>query len=177
MLNLSQLARESSNYPLLNKIQNIIDPDIYLAENIADYKENAPNFEFPWYKRFPLTEDRVYIIFQNIGIKTLEDEERIIIPNWFVLHDDSGQELVYWNSDSKLFPARASFEEIQETQGLKEEDWVYDVFIRYLIKSNFPSIAEVRKYNFSDKKPERDTLAERIKSFFPEFEPSLQPSF
>ena len=72
MLNLSQLARESPEYPLLGKIRSFRYPDIYLAENLADYQENAQSLEFPWYKRFPFPYkfmDRACIIFQNIGLK------------------------------------------------------------------------------------------------------------
>lgn len=179
MLNLSQLARESPEYPQLRKIRSIRDPDIYLAENLADYQENAQSLEFPWYKRFPFPDkfmDKAYIIFQNIGLKKL-DHEGMEIPNWFVLHDDSGQELIYWNANHELFPTTASFDEVQAEQGLKENDWVYDVFVRYLIPSNLPSVVEVNRYKFSNRKPEKDSLTERIGSLFPEFEPEWQPAF
>jgi len=179
MLNLSQIAKESSNYPVLRKIQNFKDPDVYLAENLADYHENAKLLEFPWYKRFPPSSkfrDRAYIVFQNVGLKKLVNGE-MEIPNWFVLHDNSGLELVYWNADHELFPTLASFDEVQAEQGLKEDDWVYDVFVRYLIPNNLSSIVEVNRYRFSTKKPEKDFLAKRVRSFFPEFEPELQPAF
>ena len=97
MLNLSQLVRESQEYPLLKKIRNFRNPDIYLAENLADYQENAQSLEFSWYKRFPFQDkfmDRAYIIFQNVGLKKLV-YEKMEIPNWFVLHDAFGQELIY----------------------------------------------------------------------------------
>lgn len=179
MLNLSQLARESPNYSIVRRIRSIRDPDIYLAENLADYQHNAQSLEFPWYKRFPFPDkfmDRAYIIFQNVGLKKLNYEE-IEIPNWFILHDYSGQELIYWNADNESFPTVASFEEVQKQQGLKDDDWVYDVFVRYLIPSNLPSVVEVNRYKFSNRKPEIDSLAERIRSFFPEFEPEWQPAF
>ncbi len=179
MLNLSQLTRESQEYPLLGRIRSIRYPDIYLAENLADYQEDAQSLEFPWYKRFPFPDkfrDRAYIIFQNIGLKKLTHKE-MEIYNWFVLHDESGQELVYWNANHELFPTLASFDEVQAEQGLKEDDWVYDVFIRYLIPSHLPSVVEVNRYKFSNKEHEKDFLAERIKNFFPEFEPEWQPAF
>lgn len=177
MLNLSQLARESPNYPLMWKIRSFRDPNRYLAENLADYQQNALKLEFPWYKRFSFPHmDRAYIIFQNIGLKKLSHKGHEI-PNWFALHDDSGQELVYWDTDHELFPALASFDEMQAEQGLKEDNWVYDVLVRYLIKHNLPSIVEVNRFNSSSRKPKKDSLAERIRSFFPEFKPELQPVF
>ena len=129
MLNLSQLARGFHDSPLFKRIQSIRNPEIYLAENLADYQENAPSLEFPFSYKFV---DRRYIIFQNIGLKKLVYEE-MEIPNWFVLHDNSGQELIYWNADHELFPTMASFDEVQAEQGFKDDDWICDVFIRYLI--------------------------------------------
>ncbi len=177
MLNLSQLARESPNVSFVRKIRSFRDPNIYLAENLADYQQNAPILDFPRYKRFLSQDkfmDRAYIIFQNVGLKKLS-HKRIEILNWFVLHDDSGQELVYWNADHELFPTLASFDEVQEKQGLKEDDWVYDVFIRYLIPSNLPSVVEVNKYKFSNRKPEKDSLAEIIKDKIGELLPQPTP--
>ena len=101
---------------------------------------------------------------------------KLEIPNWFVLHDDSGLELVYWNADHELFPTLASFDEVQGQQGLKEDDWVYDVFVRYLIPHNLASVVEVNKYKFSSRKPERDSLAERARDFFPGLEVEGQPA-
>jgi len=179
MLNLSHLARESPDYPLIKKIRSFRDPDIYLAENLADYKKNAPHLKFPWYKRFPFPDnfmDRAYIIFNNIGLKTLSYHSNEI-PDWFLLHDDSGRELVFWNGNHDLFPTMDSFDNVRERQGLKDDDWVYDVFVRYLIHHDLPSIVEVNKYKPSNRKPEKDSLAERINHFFPEFKSDWQPSF
>jgi len=178
MLNLSQLARESPDYPLVGTIISFRNPDIYLAENLVDYHQNAPSLEFPWYKRFPLPDksmDRAYIVFKNVGLKKLNlDPDK---PNWFVLHDDSGQELVYWNADHKTFPTMASFDQVQAKQGLKDDDWVYEVCVRYLIHSNLSSVVQVSRHRFSNRKLERVSLTERIMSLFPEFEPQWQPAF
>lgn len=179
MLNLSQLERESQDYSLLRRIRSFRDPDIYLAEDLTDYQKNASELEFPGYKRFPFRDkfmDRAYIIFQNIGLKKLIYEE-MEVPDWFILHDDSGQELIYWNENHQLFPTIASFDEMQAEQGLKDDDWVYDVFVRYLISSNLPSVVEVNRYRFSNRKSEKDSLTDRIKSFFPEFDPEWQSVF
>jgi len=66
---------------------------------------------------------------------------------------------------------------IATEQGLKEDDWVYDVSVRYLIPSNLPNVVEVNRHKFSNKRPEKVSLAERIRSFFPKFEPEWQPAF
>ena len=178
MLNLSQLARECHEYPILRRIRSLRDPDIYLAENLVDYQESAKSLEFPWYKRLPFPDksmDRAYIIFQNIGLKKLV-REKMEIPNWFVLYDDSGKELVYWDADHELFPTIISSDKVQAERELKD-DWVYDVFVRFLIPSSLPSIVDVSAYRFSNTKPKKESLAERIRNFFPEFESEWQPVF
>ncbi|MFW6047365.1 MAG: hypothetical protein ACOCP4_06250 [Candidatus Woesearchaeota archaeon] len=179
MLNLSKLARDSPEYPIFRKIRSIRDPDIYLARSLADYKENTCSLDFPWYKRFPFTDnfmDRAYIIFQNIGLKKLSYEE-VENPNWFLIHDKTGQEITYWNSDHDLFPTLTSFDELQSEQGLKEDYWVQDVFARYLISSNLLSIIEVNRNNFSNRKLEEESLVDKIKDLFPNSEPELRPAF
>lgn len=152
MLNLSQLARESSDYPLFRRIRGILDNDIYLAKNVKDYWQNAPSLKFPSYKRFPFLDnsmDRAYILFQNVGLKKLKhgmDES----SNWFVLHDDSGQEIVYWNAE----------------EDIKYDDWVCDVFVKYYRSFNLSGIVRVNKYCFLNKESKRSSLHEKIRSFF-----------
>ncbi len=51
MINLSEIIRQQPETSFLRKLRSLRDPDIYLAENIRDYRENASNLEFPWYKR------------------------------------------------------------------------------------------------------------------------------
>ena len=149
MLNLSQLLRESQEISFFKKIISLRDPDIYLAENLKDYQENYKSVEFPWYKRFPFPkfisndDDRIYILFKGIGLEKPVRKDIIIPPYWFILHDDSGQELVYWNKDSGLFPAAVSFEEMQE-QGFKDNEWI-EALVRCQLKSGFLSIADIRK--------------------------------
>ncbi len=181
MLNLSQIVRESPNYTLIQKVKNFRAPDVCIAENLADYQKNAPNLGFPWYKRSPLSSmfgDKAYIIFRDIGLKKLL-LEKVEVPNWFVLHDYSGQELVYWDANNVLFPTCESFDEVHEKQGLKEDDWVYEVIVRYSQHStqkklSLSSIIKVNKYNSSNKNPKETSLIEKIRSFFPEFKPKLQ---
>ena len=170
MINLSEIIRQQPETSFLRKLRSLRDPDIYLAENIRDYRENAPNLEFPWYKRsVPFVKDldeRVYISIMDVRLNKLKINN-FEIPNYFVIHDETYAEVVYWNINSNLIPTLHSFEELQEKQGLKDGDYIYDILLRYLIKKDFPSIVEVRKYNFSNRKPEKESIMERVRSFFP----------
>src|SRR3989344_2613805 len=108
MINISEIIRQQPETSFFKKLRSLRDPDIYLAENIRDYRENAPNLEFPWYKR---------------GVPFVKDSD--------------------------------------------EGVYIYDILLRYLIKKDFPSIVEVRKYNFSNRKPEKESIMKRVRSFFP----------
>ena len=178
MINLSQLARQSNEISLFEKIKSLRRLEIYLAENIRDYHENAPKLKFPWYKRDILFrmdyDDRAYISIMNVKLETLKEKGEIEIPNWFLIHDDTGKDVVYWDSEGDLLPASHSFVEAQEEQCLRDGDWIYDILLRYLIKKDLPSIIEVRKYNFSRKKPEKDSLLDRVKDLLPVNKPLPQ---
>jgi hypothetical protein len=181
MINLSQLARESPDYPLLRKIKSALKPDIYLADDVLDYQENAPKLEFPAYKRFPFASkfmDRAYIIINNVGIKKYSYNQ-VTLPDWFIIHDDSAQEVAYWNANDKLFPTITSFEQLQESQGLKDDDYVSEVFLEFLIQNHMSSIVEVNKYIHYDnpKKEKRNYLSEIINGLIPEFNAGLRPAF
>jgi len=181
MINLSQLARESPNYPLLKKFKSIFIPDTYLANNVLDYQENAPKLEFPAYKRFPITDkymDRAYIIINNVGLKRYSLSD-ITLPNWFIVHDDSSEEVVYWNENDKLFPTKTSFEQLQKNEGLKDDDFVSEVFLEYLIHNSMSSIVDVNKYVNHDsfKKEKRNYLSKIINGLLPEFNTGLRPAF
>jgi len=175
MLNLSEEARKSPTHPFWRKINHFRDPDIYLAEDVKDFVDNGKNLPYPWYKK-PVPHiifsylKRAYIIFQNVGIRTVEAELGIKDSgsNHFLVHDDSGVVVMYWGFEGQLdVGSRQSYEKAQDEQGLKKDDWVYDIFVRYIIKANLPTIVEVRKYRFSNPKPEKAKLLQRVREFLP----------
>ncbi|MBW2998480.1 hypothetical protein KY321_02980 [Candidatus Woesearchaeota archaeon] len=173
MINISEYTRNT----LFKKIRSLRDPYIYLAENVSDYQDNLEQITLPWYKRFSLDPKllpRAYILFQNIGLKKLNCKGKEV-PNWFILHDGTGKELFYWNKDHYLFSSKCSFNDLKIEQGLKEDDWVYDILVRHYIRGDMASITEIRKFNSSSHKPDEVSLQDRIKAFFPDLE--LEPQF
>lgn len=185
MLNLSELGRESPNCSLWHKLRTFRDPDIYLVENMRDYSDNVPLITFPWYKKpFPHKlfgyQERAYIIIPNVGIRTIEKELNLdtddIGSNFFVVHDNTDLKVMYWGDEKENYVnSIQSFDTASEVQGLQEDDWVYDIFVRYIIKVDLPTIIEVRKHNLSNKKHVTKTLMERIREFFPQFLPNSLP--
>lgn len=184
MQNLSELGRASPDLSLWHKLRTFRDPDIYLVENMRDYTDNVQSIPFPWYKKpFPhklfCYQEIAYIITPNVGIRTVEQELNLDVDlrsNYFVVHDNTGLRVMYWGSEEENYVnSIQSFNTASKTQGLQENDWVYDIFVRYIIKADLPTIIEVRKYKFSNRKPEVNTLTERIKEFVPQFLPDSLP--
>jgi len=171
MINLSETARENPNYPLLYKIKYFRYPDVYLAESVKDFKENAPCIKLPLYKRcFDRAFDHVLITLVNVGI------ERKFF-NWFAIHDLTGKEIMFLENQDHFLGTPYSYEKVKENQGLKEKDWVYDVAFRYFFKNDLPTIIQVNKYKFSNRKPEKDSVADMVKNFLPGYTPLPVPSF
>lgn len=164
MINISEIIRQQPETSFLRKLRSLRGPDIYLAENIMDYRENAPNLEFPWYKRESIFYhadfmERAYISIMNVGLNKLRINN-IEIPDLFVIHDETYTDIVYWSNSIPF----------EEVQGLKDGNYIYNILLRYLIKKNLPSIVEVRKYNFSNRKLEKESIMERVRGFFPKGE-------
>ena len=129
------------------KITNYIfrlDPDIYLAENMGDYRENAPKIKIPFIQKI-ISIPRIYISINNVCIERLKVKD-YIVPNYFKVHDDTGEDIMIWDKGNPLFSALHSFEEVQEKQFLKDKDWIQELFFRYYLNYDFPSIVEVNKY-------------------------------
>ena len=90
--------------------------------------------------------------------------------NFFGPYDNTGQEVMFWRNNPP-FCAKMSFEQVQEEQGLKEDDYVHEVFSLYLLESNLSHIGEVQKNRASRRIVRGDPLVEKIKSFIPEIMP------
>jgi len=69
-----------------------------------------------------------------------------------------------------------SFEDAQKEQGLKEDDWVYDVFFQYFQKVDLPSIIEVNKYP-PQRKFKKNSVREKMIELLPDLELIPQLSY
>lgn len=163
--------------------------DILYAESIADIKENAPQLRYPAFRgvliRHRYYVEPTYILINNVGIDRLKTDSRVIIPDFFAIHDDSGTEMVYWKKGEPFLGSVQSFEDAQEEQGLEDRDWVFEIILRYVTHERLRmglSVFEVRKSNFSNPKKEKTplldevvSLIEKIKRYIPGYPPAPQP--
>ena len=156
MLNLTPLLLRNESIDIRKKISMLWDPNLYLAENISDFQKEAEEIKMPWYKigRI-LVGPRIYVIVQNVAI-----EEIINHPDWYLMHDDSGQKVIYWDEDHFLFPA------LSDPKSTLEQGSYFDVLFCYLYRNKVSYVTKVEEYSgrINIKKPE--SLADRIKSSF-----------
>ena len=120
MLNLSQLSRERP-LSLTTRIRLLLSPDYFLAENVADYNQNAVRAEIPWYKHFhsyfPLSplDFLFYVIINDVGVTQIPSEP----PTLFCLHDDSGVRLISWD-DKRTYRAQQSSDQFRQEHGIND---------------------------------------------------------
>ena len=121
-----------------------LDPDIYFAENMADYLENASKVKVPLMQKFfPLK--RIYVVINNVFIERVK-KDNYYAPSQFKVHDETGEDIMRWDPENPLCYALHSFEEAQEKQFLKDKDLVEELFFRHYTEYDFSHIIEVNKY-------------------------------
>lgn len=168
MINLSQEVFNSSN-SVLERLQILRMPDVFLAQDMRDYRENINNIIQLHYRKFyarGCVGERAFISVHNVAIEPY-CVNGILKQNWFLVHDDTAEDLMYWfNNDSRtrqdLFPTKHSFEEIREESN--KAVWVHEIFFRYLIGYDLGNIVEVNKSKPIIKKaPAKESLLEKIR--------------
>ena len=183
MINLSQLARENGTYSLMEKIQLLFDYDIYLAENIRDYKKSAYYIKTPWYKTTDTSLSVFGVIIRNVGIDLVEEDLNKKLRR-FIVHDATDRDLMLWYGKNGEFGVYKTFEQVQKEQGLRQKDWVYQVNIKHISMSHentpfnryYRSLAiieDVKKHNYTRIISEKESLLDRLKGFLPQI--NIQP--
>jgi|SRR3989344_8696602 len=172
MLHLSQLARESENVSLSLRVQTVINPEVYLAENVADYCRQKERLCSPWFK-YPISDGRDYavVIFYNVRLDRFAGGYA-----YTNVHDASGSEIMCWNERGRLYPAIKSYREMLESGELQKQDWVYRLVVRHSYLGAMPFVAEVTKSRAEVRKEARDSLVDRITALFPERLPDFLPT-
>lgn len=175
MLNFSKLMRESDRISLREKLSELINPEIYVASDIADYNQNKSAIVPPWFKKnFWLSASHyAIVVFYNVGIDGIfvdkpEDDEPLInhelINNYVNVHDDSGSEVICWTEKGDFFPANKSYFEMLGNFELEVQDRVYRLVIRHSYDGLVPFVVNVEKNEFSNKRTnkEKNSLVDRI---------------
>ena len=121
-----------------------IYPDIYLAENMADYLKNASKVKAPLMQKFSPFK-RVSIVINDVFIERLNKEDYSAL-NWFKVHDETGEDIMGWDKGKPWHPALHSFEEVQERQFLKDKDLLEELFFMHYTEYGLSHIIEVNKY-------------------------------
>jgi len=181
MLNLSQLARKSERISWRDKLSELINPEVYVALDISDYKKNKVAIVPPWFKKnFLLSASHyAFVVFYNVGIDGIFDDSSEdsseenglirnyeLIRNYVKVYDGSGSKVMSWTEKGDLFPADKSYFEALGNFELEVKDWVYRLVIRHSYEEGLPFVVNVEKNNFHNKdhffNRKRDSLVDRI---------------
>jgi hypothetical protein len=173
MINISQLVRKSKQHPLTDRLIEFLEPEFYLAENVADYRANRSIITPPWFKRIPSSaaNNYAFIVFYNVGIKAIfEDGE--LIENYVEVHDNSRTSAICWPGLGDDYPCKKSYPQTLADGELDLKDWVYQLIVRHIYEKELSFVVSVTKNKFSNPKTEKSSLVDKISSLFPEPEPS-----
>lgn len=145
MINLSALARQDRSFSLAEKYDSYLDPDTYLAANIADFKDTGPSLPFPFFKRFrlPIADARAYIILHNVRVTQIAPHE--LGDGWYQVEDDTGLSVMNWSGHELLSKLQSPIE-AAHAEGFEDGDFVYEIFCQYLIEYNLPNILTITKH-------------------------------
>ncbi len=175
MLNITEISRPKRG---LSGLLAMLDPDIYVAACVHDFLESIEQLPFPWYKDFPLglvdPVPRAYVVFNNVGLTRAVLSYPEAEPNRFLIHDGTGDFSAVWPDKNDFFGSEErSFERAHEEQGLTEDDWVSEVFLKCFLDPSAYLIAIVTKTR--SPRREQETLAEKIARISRAFNPQLTP--
>jgi len=172
MINISQLIRNSKQHPLTDRLLDFIEPELYLAENLADYRTNRSIITPPWFKRIPSStaNDYAFISFYNVGIDATSEDDKMN-DDLVKVHDKSGAASVCWTGPGRVYPCKNSYFEMLDSGELKPQDWVYRLDVRWIYEFEVAFVIGFRKNKFSIPKTEKESLVDKISSLFPEPQP------
>ncbi|MBT4805500.1 hypothetical protein HON71_04980 [Candidatus Woesearchaeota archaeon] len=173
MINISQLVRKSKQHPLTDRLLDFVEPELYLAENVADYKENRSILVPPWFKRNPFStaNDYAFISFYNVGIDATSENGEMN-EDLVNIHDESGSATICWTGPGHVYPCKDSYFQMLDSGELKPQDWVYRLDVRLIYEFEVSFVIGFKKNKFSTPKTEKSSLVDKISSLFPEPEPS-----
>ena len=116
-------------YLYKNPIKQLVGPDLYIASDMMDYRENAPNIKLSFHKRSynkhikKQRYDSILISIEDVFIERDKYDK-----NLFHVSDDTGRHEMIWKKES----SKHTFEEAQRKQLLREKDNVDEIIFKYI---------------------------------------------
>jgi hypothetical protein len=122
MQNINNQIILGSRASVMDRLEALIGPNYYWANNCKDFLENISSVNYPEYKRlfFPkkIYRDIGYVMVRNVGI-TLRQENPFVTR--VKLHDTSGEIDLFWTDGPAFEKAREEYiEQINAELGLEE---------------------------------------------------------
>ena len=176
MQNITDMIRQEGQLSWWGTYQAFRGPELYLAEDMADFNENVSRLPYPWYKWFPYEDRqiyRAYITIYNIGLRSFYGMEKEAERHHFLVHDATGDAVMNWEPGREIFRPRNTFDEVHLQEGLTDDDWVFNIFLVYLIHEQLSYICEVQKVHPIQKQEEKISLLEQARDFISEPVPAF----
>jgi len=155
MQNITKMLRQDGEIPWWSIYRSFREPELYLADDMADFNKNASHLPYPWYKQFPYEDrfdHRAHITIFNVGLRSFygmgKQDKRIN----FLVHDATGKAIMNWESGRRFFRPKNTFDELHSQEGLVDDDWVFNILLVYLIHEQLSYIYEVQKIRPTQKK-------------------------
>jgi len=154
MISLSKCLRTSGN--MRSKFIGYWDPEVWLAENIADYR-GSRNMIPPWFKAM---NHYAYILFHNVSIDAIEEKGRFE-EKYVYVHDVSGLCVMAWTNSGDCLPAEKPYLQMLQERELRSRDHVYLLIFRHEYEYKVPFVAAVEKFR-PPRNAKRSLLKEQI---------------
>ncbi len=177
MLNLSQLASQSKDLPFGIRIGECFSPEIFIAQNVADYKSERETLTPPPFKNteFLRAGHYAFVIFYNVGIDAIV-VNGLLERTAAKIHDKSGQYVTLWTGPGDIFPTSKEYAQFLEDGHLKPKDFVYRMCVRHSYLGNTSYVVSIEKDKFTTRKTKEATLVDKISSFIPDLIPRFEPA-
>ena len=176
MQSVTDMLRREGQLSLWGTCQVLREPELYLAEDMADFNKNAPCLPYPWYKWFPYEDKQIhrsYITIYDVGLRSFYGMEKEDERYHFLVHDATGDAVMNWDPERNIFPPGNTFDEVHTQEGLTDDDWVFNIFLVYLIHERLSYISEVQKIRSRRTRKEKASLLKQVRGFIPEPAPAF----
>lgn len=155
---------KSPNASLIQKVSALFQSSVYIADNMADFLENAPYLPSPFYKRLPFAT----ICIHNVHLSRNKDKSRH--PRFLLYDESGGQESMSW----------LTYDSLGKEAGIEEEDFVNALYFRYYTREKYSEIITAFKGEFKprERKKRETSLSVRLKEIlFPDLAPEPRHAF
>jgi hypothetical protein len=140
MLNTSQYLLGALDIPLPSRFSLFLNPDLYFADSVRDFRDERLSLPFPIHKRRPwdLVGARSYVLLPSVFIMPTSD------LYFYMLYDSSGKEVVMWDDQRKSLPSLVAVGHTKKGISINAQQR-YSVLFCYFHKEDLSLVVSVEE--------------------------------